>query len=300
LSFGHGSRSGDHATWRETSSAFRILSREGIAVVNIQVVGVTPFSEVLAHLTPDGHSYCATPSEAWRQGRTFFGGLSAALAVTAAQQAFPALPLLRSAQFTFIGPVTGPLEMTPRLVRAGKSASFVEIIGRSQSEDVFRAMLLFGAPRESGYSHQALPMPLVPPPDGLPDFFDSPFAPRCTGQFEGRTAGGAKPISGARDPELLLWMRHRDSSAPNDVRSILSLGDVPPPAAITMFTARAPISTVTWAVDIIGTQFQGAAWHLAHVEAETIGAGYSSQRITLWNRDGEPVLSGRQTIAVFG
>ena len=95
-------------------------------------------------------------------------------------------------------------------------------------------------------------------------------------------------------------MRHRDSSAPDNVGSILALGDVPPPAAITMFKTRAPISTVNWSVDVIGTHFQGAAWHLAHVEGETIDEGYSAQRMTLWNSDGQPVLSGRQTIAVFG
>ena len=268
--------------------------------MNAHVNAVTPFSQVLAQLAQSDQTYRATPSEEWRQGRTFFGGLNASLAVTAAQRAIPALPPLRSAQFAFTGPVTGPVEMAPRLLRAGKSALFVEVIGRSESEDVFRATLLFGAPRESAYNYQALPMPAVSAPDGLPNFFDAPFAPRCTGQFEGRTAGGATPVSGASKPELLLWMRHRDSSAPNNVSSILALGDVPPPAAITMFTSSAPISTVTWSVDVIGTQFQGAAWHLAHVEAEIIGEGYSAQRIMLWNLNGQPVLSGRQTIAVFG
>jgi acyl-CoA thioesterase len=143
-------------------------------------------------------------------------------------------------------------------------------------------------------------MPTAPNPEGLANFFDAEFAPRCTGQFEGRTAGGAVPGSGADTPELLLWIRHRDASAPNDISSILALGDVPPPAAITMFTTRTMISTVTWSVDVIGTLFEGTAWHLAHAEAETIGEGYSAQRVTLWNSKGEPVLSGRQTIAVFG
>lgn len=268
--------------------------------MNAHVTTVTPFSQVLTNLTRRGRTYRATPSEEWRQGRTFFGGLSASLAVTAAQRTFPALPPLRSAQFAFIGPVTGPLEMTPQLLRAGKSASFVEVVCTSDSEDVLQATLLFGAPRESVYSYQSLAMPSAPQPEGLPNFFDAEFAPRCTGQFEGRTAGAAIPMAGADRPELLLWMRHRDTAAPDEVSSILALGDVPPPAAITMFTSRAPISTVTWSVDIVGTHFQGAAWHLARVEGETVGEGYSAQRITLWNSDGQPLLSGRQTIAIFG
>ncbi len=260
----------------------------------------TPFSQILHQFNGSGLDFRAAPSEDWRQGRTFFGGLSAALAVTAAQRAFPELPALRSAQFAFIGPVTGPLEMAPRLLRAGKSASFIEVTATSQAQSVFRATLLFGASRPSEYSYLSLRAPKAPAPEGLANFFDSPFVPRCTGQFEGRVAGGARPMSGTSKPELLLWIRHRDPSAPDEVSSILALGDVPPPAAITMFTTRAMISTVTWSVDVVGTQFRGAAWHLAHAEAETVGEGYSSQRITLWDSEGKPVLTGRQSIAVFG
>jgi hypothetical protein len=39
-----------------------------------------PFSEVFARMTRDGASYHAAPSGNWRQGRTLFGGLRAALA----------------------------------------------------------------------------------------------------------------------------------------------------------------------------------------------------------------------------
>ena len=268
--------------------------------MNVNSSLVTPFSQILDQLAGEGTEFRATPSEEWRQGRTVFGGLSASLAVKAAQRAFPDLPPLRSAQFVFLGPVTGPLEIAPRLLRAGKSVSFVEVNTTSDSKHVFRATLLFGAPRHSDYSYLSLPVPDAPAPDGLADFFDAPFAPRCTGQFEGRVAGGARPISGADKPELLLWIRHRDQSAPDEISSILALGDVPPPAAITMFKSSAPISTVSWSVDIIGTHFRGAAWHLAHVEAETVGEGYSSQRIALWDFEGKPVLTGRQTVAVFG
>jgi len=82
------------------------------------------FSDVLASLTQDGDRFHVEPSEDLRQGRTLFGGLSACLAVRSAQAAFPQLPPLRSAQFAFIGPVTGALFLTPILLRAGKSATF--------------------------------------------------------------------------------------------------------------------------------------------------------------------------------
>ena len=62
----------------------------------------------------------------------------------------------------------------------------------------------------------------------------------------------------------------------------------------------APISTITWFVDIFSDRISGAGWHLMHVEAETIADGYSSQRMVLWDATGAPVLIARQNIAIFG
>lgn len=257
------------------------------------------FSEVLKNVTRDGDVFRVEPSEEWRQGRTLFGGLSAALALTATTQAFPDLPPLRAAEIAFIGPAAGALAFKPRLLRSGKSATFVEVEATSNAETVFGAILLFAAARPSRHVYGTLAMPRVAPPEGLPLFFDSPAAPRFSRQFELRIAGGAHPVSGATKPEMLLWIRHRDAQAPNTLASILALGDVPPPAAMTMFTEPAPISTVTWSVEILDNAFAGADWHLLHVEAESVRDGYSSQRMTLWNAKGVPLLSARQTVALF-
>ncbi|MGD9799873.1 MAG: acyl-CoA thioesterase domain-containing protein, partial [Parvularculaceae bacterium] len=48
----------------------------------------------------------------WLQGRTVYGGMTAALCLEAAQRAVPGLPPLRSAQVSFIGPAEGDLEIT--------------------------------------------------------------------------------------------------------------------------------------------------------------------------------------------
>jgi acyl-CoA thioesterase len=268
--------------------------------MNAIVRDTATFSEVLDRLDRRGEGFHASPSEEWRQGRTLFGGLTATLALTAARGAYPELPPLRSAQLTFVGPAAGGLTFAPQLLRAGKSAAFVEVRARSEGETALTATLTFGAARRSSHWYRALPMPEVSPPKGLGEFFTEPFAPVFSRQFEARVAGGARAVSGAEKPELLLWLRHRDASAPDDIASILALGDVPPPAAMTMFAAPAPISTVTWSVDVVGEHFVGSGWHLAHVEAETVGAGYSSQRMTLWSAAGQPLLAARQTVAVFG
>src|SRR5580700_11366277 len=94
--------------------------------MNAPVQITASFSEELDRLGRHQDVYRAEPSDEWRQGRALFGGLVAALSVTAAARSFPDLPPLRSAQFGFVAPATGSLELAPRIVRRGKSTTFVE------------------------------------------------------------------------------------------------------------------------------------------------------------------------------
>ncbi|HEY5336751.1 MAG TPA: acyl-CoA thioesterase domain-containing protein [Rhizomicrobium sp.] len=65
---------------------------------------MTSFCDLLSAITRDGDVFRTALSDDWLQGRTAYGGLSAALCVEAAKRALPDLPPLRSTQFTLIGP----------------------------------------------------------------------------------------------------------------------------------------------------------------------------------------------------
>jgi acyl-CoA thioesterase len=261
---------------------------------------VATFSEVLVSLGRDGAQFHVEPSVDWMQGRTLFGGLSACLAVLSAKRAFPQLPPLRSAQFAFIGPVTGALFLTPCLLRTGKSATFIGVEGRSENRPVLHTILVFGVGRRSSHSYSALPMPHAAPPGALPKLIREPFAPTFSHQFETQIAGGAPAISGAAKPEFLAWLRHRDRSAPDDITSIVALSDATPPPALSMFTQFPPISTMTWSIDVLSDEFCGAGWHLVCAESDIVSDGYSNQRSVLWETSGAPVFISRQTVAIFG
>jgi acyl-CoA thioesterase len=258
------------------------------------------FSDTLASLAQDGEQFHVEPSEEWRQGRTLFGGLSACLAVLSARRAFPQLPPLRSAQFAFIGPVTGALFLTPSMLRTGKSATFIEVEGRAETNTVLRATLVFGVARQSSHSYSALSIPHVAPPGALPPLLTKPFAPTFSHQFETRLAGGARALSGAAKPEFLAWISHCDRSAPNDITSIIALCDAVPPPALVMFTQFPQISTMTWSIDVLRDEFVGSRWHLARVESDFNSDGYSTQQSVLWESFGTPVLISRQMVALFG
>ena len=83
------------------------------------------FDSVLAGMVAVDGGWTATVPEDWQQGRTAFGGLSAALALSACRKLVPDLPVLRSGQIAYIGPAVGELTMRPTLLRRGKSMTFM-------------------------------------------------------------------------------------------------------------------------------------------------------------------------------
>ena len=85
----------------------------------------------------------------WMQGRTTYGGLTAALCLETAMRAFPELPPLRSAQVSFIGPAGGAVEGRARMLRQGKSVTFVEADLFGEKGIATRATFAFGGARAS-------------------------------------------------------------------------------------------------------------------------------------------------------
>lgn len=262
---------------------------------------MTAFSELMAQVTGDGGAWAVTVSDDWLQGRTVYGGLAAALCLEAALREFPDLPPLRSAQFAFIGPATGPLRMTPVTLRKGKSTVFVGVDLTGDAGLATRATLCFGSGRESAFTHAAIEAAQPKAPETCSDFFvNAPPGLRFLNHIDGRHADGARPFSGASDPTMLLWLRHRDMALKPSMVSLLALADAPPPAILAMATTPGVISTMTWAIDMLTDGIQTTdGWWLVRTTAEAASDGYTSQAMTVWNAAGQPVMASRQNVAVF-
>jgi acyl-CoA thioesterase len=260
---------------------------------------VTSYSEIIAGLTATTDGVRAALPDAWRQGRTAFGGISAALCVEAAGRALPDLPPLRSAQFAFVGPASGDVRAAASELRRGRSTVFASVDLSGEDGLALRATLCFGAARQSAVSWRNLGAPAAPDPDRCPPAFPADLAPVFLQNFDALDAGAAAPDA-PRRPERLLWLRHRDPNAPASTAALLALADAPPPAAIILFPRRGPISTMTWMTDML-TEAPATTdgWWLVRAIAETIEDGYSAQTTTIWSRDGTPTMIGRQSVAVF-
>ena len=261
---------------------------------------MTPFSELLAGMAPAADGFEAFVPDDWRQGRTTYGGLSAALCLEATARGLADLPPLRSAQFAFVGPAAGRLHARPQALRRGKSSVFVGVDLIGDEGVATRALLNYGAARPSAYAFTDLPAPRVPPVEDCQPFFKDGLAPGFAHHFEVRKAGGARIGSGATRPEFLLWMRHRDEAADGSITTLVALADTPPPPACALFTGWSPISTMTWSLDILTDDPDPGPWRLLRSTAQTVADGYSSQDMTLWAADGRPLIAARQTVAIFG
>lgn len=130
--------------------------------------------------------------EGWLQGRTAYGGASAAIALMAAKAANTGLPPLRSAQIAFVGPLAGDVMTSPVLLRRGKNSAFIGVDVSSAEGVGLRALFLFMAPRDSAVRHGDLAVALPSmPEDAMID--GSTIGPGFLANFELAKAGDPVP-----------------------------------------------------------------------------------------------------------
>lgn len=258
---------------------------------------MTPVRDILAAAAPTETGFRVTIPTGWLQGRTSYGGLSAALALHAAQGVEPDLPPLRSAQIAFIGPLAGEVTVSATKLRRGRTAAFIQADVTSEAGLGLRATFVFVADQPSRIDlHSKLTSTLPPPaPDAKlytgPDQF-------FTGNFNfldlKQEAKG--------DAEWLRWARLRDREGIDPMVELMAVGDALPPAAFKLLGKDpAPISSLTWIVNLLTpAPATRDGWWLLSAVSDHARHGCSSQVMTMWNADGQPVAQGMQSVAIFG
>ncbi|WP_396274843.1 thioesterase family protein [Hyphomonas sp.] len=259
------------------------------------------FTRLLASVSPaDAQARATAIPENWMQGRTAYGGLTAALCLEAAIPLSGGLPV-RAVQVAFVGPVNGTAVCRPQVLRQGKNTVFTSVRMTGEEGVLAEAIITFGAARTSALDFAHLAPPEVPPPASARNYFrQQGQGPTFAQNFDILLAAGSPPMSGASQADISIWMRHNDPATLNDAVALLALADAPPPAALSMFTAPGRISSMTWMAEFLTETIKtDDRWFLARHTAQTARNGYSSQAMSMWNTAGEPVMIGRQTIAVF-
>ena len=260
------------------------------------------FQAAANSLTEEDGGFRGHIPKAWRQGRTAYGGLTAGLSLVTVKKQFPDLPPFRSATINFIGPITEDPVFSSRLLRKGRNVTSVLTEAHIGAQCVANAAFIFGALRPSDIS-VTLPAPKAPPPAECEPFtppeFQS-FVPPFFQRFETQLISGGRPMSGQNEGYIRVWSRHKDSASREGIASLLTLGDVLPPAAMPLVKKMGAISSVNWIFTTFtdNPQTEDGWWHVDSRLSAAQG-GYSSQVMRIWNTKGDLVAEGMQCVTMF-
>ena len=235
----------------------------------------------------------------WMQGRTAYGGFSAALALEAAMRIAPDLPPLRSAQISFVGPLAGECRAVTKLLRRGRSAAFVEVDVMCGEEVGLKGVFVFMAARESKIALNENPAPEHKAlADTVKAFKKQGQSPNFTLNMDYRHAW-PEPKKGV--PDLLNWAKLNDYESLHPMTQVVAIADALPPAALPLFDEPVPVSSVTWIINML-TDLPSTddGWWLIRARSQVAMHGCSSQDMHIWNADGVPIASGMQRVALFG
>ena len=237
--------------------------------------------------------------ETWHQGRTAYGGFSASLALAASRMLADDLPPLRSAQISYVGPLFGTAEVSARMLRRGRNASWVNAEIANEKGVGLTATFVFMGPVQS-----ALAFNDSAPPDDViacdeASVFDNPHAPQfIANNFEQKFA---VPRTEAKQPRVTWWARQKNPGRMDPMADVLMCADALPPGVMPMLGRGVPVSTMQWQVNLLTAEPRTRdGWWLLQAEADYAENGCSSQRMMIWNADGEPIAAGKQSVAVFG
>ncbi len=260
------------------------------------------FNQVMAQFAPGQNDDLAfeVPS-AWGQGRAVFGGMAAALALQHLLQLLPATTQLRSLSVSFVAPLNaGPAQVKRKVLRQGSSVIQAMAEIQQQGQTMLVLLASFGSPRSSNYQIAGIsapewntPVATLPKHGPVPEF---------TTHFDYEIQQGTLPFSGSQQPTLGGQIRFSDGLACNTgYAELLALIDAWPPVSLTLLTAPAMASSLTWTVEFVGNcrQFSTADWWRYLANIEYAADGYHHIEAKLWDPAGQLIAISRQTVTVF-
>ncbi len=257
---------------------------------------MTSLVQILGSAARTGNSWTVTIPATWMQGRTSYGGLSSALAHHCAMASVEDCPPLRSAQIAFAGPLSGEVTITAELLRRGRNTAFVETRTTSSDGIGLACNFIFMNPRTSMVEHNGISAPDFPPPPDKADVRNGPpeFFTHHMDYPEKRLE------LGLGTPKLTQWHRLRESGGLDPITELLCVGDALPPSAMGLMTKPGNVSSMNWQVNMLTNAPQTQdGWWLLESETHHAHDGASSQYMTVYNSDKEPVMSAMQSVALF-
>ncbi|MEN1728355.1 MAG: thioesterase family protein [Pseudomonadota bacterium] len=242
----------------------------------------------------------------WAQGRTVFGGLSAALLADTLSRQNEDDRRLRYLEIGFVRPLMTehPFELSSEPISSGRTVAVQsgQIVQDGAVRVTAQANFVRALASETPVEIDNFKAPeLIPPDHEHCHRVEGAVAPVFTQHIDFRFAGGGAPFSGRGSDELCGWMRFDEPPAQLDTTHLVTLIDAWPPLVSSYYKRPVSMSSVNWQLHfaepvdgISGSEFLGYRAH-----ANFFRDGYGSSSAEIWAPDGRLLAKSFQTFLVF-
>lgn len=246
----------------------------------------------------------------WAQGRTVYGGLSAALIyqkmqAMVQQDKTDEIRPVRYLNYSFIGPLmtNAPISIEVDLLRAGRSATQLMAKVKQQGEICIVAQGCFGIKRKSklqSINKKTHNMSIPKKGNFLPQI--PKIVPKFLRHFELSLQQGRLPFMHSKKDYLHGWMRFKKQPSEFNDAHLIAAIDAWPCTVLQQLKLPAPASTMNWNIEFPQNSALPKAndWIAYQAHTEHASDGYVFSDAQLWNADGGLLALSRQTVGVFG
>ncbi|MFC3679630.1 acyl-CoA thioesterase [Bacterioplanoides pacificum] len=243
----------------------------------------------------------------WGQGRTTFGGMSAALILTRLQQQTPQAGQLRSLNIAFCGPLLTEQDchIHSQEIRSGKSTSHWQGQLLQDSKVTTLVNACFGQGRDSDIRVNPEPMEVLQPQDGKQLPYIAGLTPEFVQHIDFIYHQGQFPFTNSPLNHIRGLMRFADHPQQLGNEHLVALIDAWPPTVLQKLKAPAPCASVTWSLELVNPIAQlarpigGDEYLYYEAEIRQAHDGYAHTEARIATLDGTLLALSRQLIAVY-
>ncbi|PCI61639.1 MAG: hypothetical protein COB37_08105 [Kordiimonadales bacterium] len=237
----------------------------------------------------------------WDQGRATFGGLAAAIAVSAMKKPVSEDKPLRSMQVIFAAPLPASGAVAKaRVLRNGRSVAQTTVDISVGDDVVVHASAAFGAARPT-LAVESIAEFAPKSREGVAAFNAGAVgAPRFLDRFELRWVKGNGPGTGSNSRKIGLWARNMENVDAFPEAKIIALADIPAPIVMSHYTYPIIGSSVSWSLEFIVPAAEATGdWFYMEFDMEAAAEGYCQQSGRIFTETGKLVAITRQCMVYF-
>ena len=240
----------------------------------------------------------------WGQGRTVYGGLSAALMYAAIKQQVAENRPMRSFNASFVGPLMVEQAFTFEIdiLREGKNAT--QVLGKivQNEKTILVCQVCFAVDRQSkiqveDFQHHGMQQPkkgsFIPPIPGI--------TPKFIRHLDLKLVEGKLAFTGSKMNITKGWMRFK--KAPTEITDahLIALIDAFPCTVLQNLRWPVPASTMNWNIEFLHPhdEILPTDWVAYSSYPRQAADGYCHMETDIWDAKGKLIAISRQVVGIF-